>query len=313
MLNDSKKNKTDDSAPATTGKKSVNWGNRSEALRHVRSLGRSEARLVSVTPTLAKEWLAINTNNRPIRRREVDSFVRDIVSDRWIPNTSDTVMIGSNGVLLNGQHRLTAVIEADRSAQMYVEFGAENDASAIDRGRSRSAGDAFQMNTGKRVSLLWLGTAKSMRQGANKTYPTLTTQEYEAFYSEHEAAISFGTAIADRGRRGIRRSPVAAAFARALGNVDQKKLEEFAEVLITGIAPLKSHAIIITLRDLLTSTGRRVAGSGGAVHPVSLYRKTTRAMLAFVNNERIKTLYELSEEPFPLADEMPKGKAKRSR
>lgn len=292
-------------------RKAINWGAPESALKALTVLGRSEARLVRVTSDLAAEWLKLNTENRRIRGRVVDTYARDFDAGRWIPNPSDPIMISSTGTLLNGQHRLSAIVKTGKAADLYVEFGADpRSVSAIDRGLSRSAGDAFSMNTGKHKTTYWFGMARMMRQGACGTYPTLTTQEMEKFFLDHEKAIDYADSLTCNARKGIKRAPVGAALARASYHVDRDKLEEFAQVLVSGVAPLKSHAIIVTLRDWLVSH----PAHGGGAAPIGVYRKTTRALLAFVNGERIKTLYEISEEPFPLPDEAKgKSRAKRGR
>ena len=312
MLQGSVKSSSADGAVKSAALKSVNWSKAEAALKSVKVVSSATIRVVSVTPEIAAEWLTLNQSNRNIRKRVVETYLSDMAAGRWLANRSNPIVIGSNGRLLNGQHRLSAVVMHGKPVNMAVEFGADpEDVAAIDRGVSRSAGDAYQMNTGKAKDKFWFGIARSMRQGVTGTYPLLTTQQWEAFYNEHEKTIDYAHDLLVNTKRGIQRSPVAAAVARASYHVDRAKLEEFVDCLVSGVAPSSRYKIVITLRDwLIQNTSNGGGGSGPA--PFVIYRKTARALVAFVNGEKLKTLYEISEEPFPLRDEK-KVSAKRKR
>lgn len=92
------------------------------------------ARLVSITPELATQWLENNPLNRDIRDEHVQRLAHDIVVGQWVVN-GDTVKRTSTGMLLDGQHRLWAVIEAGKAADMFVIDGIPEDAfHTIDTG-----------------------------------------------------------------------------------------------------------------------------------------------------------------------------------
>jgi hypothetical protein len=68
---------------------------------------------VVVTPDLARDWLArFNRSNRKIMRKHVVTIARDIKNGHWQYN-AQPICFSDNGRLLNGQHRLSAVVEAD--------------------------------------------------------------------------------------------------------------------------------------------------------------------------------------------------------
>jgi hypothetical protein len=69
---------------------------------------------VEMNLALAKKLLGQNAeNNRNIRPGKVDQYVRDMLAGHW-PITGETIKVNTEGVLMDGQHRLTAVIEAAR-------------------------------------------------------------------------------------------------------------------------------------------------------------------------------------------------------
>lgn len=304
------KSETAANGKATAAAKSIAWHRPDVAIRNIKVVSSSTSRVVTVTPTIAADWLLLNTSNRPLYKSQVDTFARDMKAGRWITNTSDAVMIGSNRVLLNGQHRLAAVVQSGKGIDMLVEFGADpSSVPAIDRGKGRSSLDSYLMSSGKSKTRFWGATAHAAARGASGQKAMMTTQEAESFFDAHENEIDYATGVLEQSRKGIKRSAVAAVLARAFANVPREKLDEFGEVLTTGIAPLKSHAIIQTLRDWLLSH----PSQGSGIPPHVVYRKTARALMAFVNGERLKTLYEVSEEPFPYQGERKDTKLRMKR
>lgn len=62
-----------------------------------------------VTPGMAEKWLRMNVHNRPLKPKLVDKYIRDIRQGRWQFN-GDPVRISATNVLLDGQHRLKAIL-----------------------------------------------------------------------------------------------------------------------------------------------------------------------------------------------------------
>jgi hypothetical protein len=97
--------------------------------------------IVNVTPEMAEAWLAGNTVNRKIRIDAVNQYASDMLSGRW-SLSADAICFSPDGLLLNGQHRLNAVIAADVTVPMLVLRNVPVEAmSNMDTGRKRSAAD----------------------------------------------------------------------------------------------------------------------------------------------------------------------------
>lgn len=102
--------------------------------------------LVRVTPEIAREWLESNHNNRPLRGDNVKALSRDMRNDDW-RMVGDPIRIDRLGNLIDGQHRLAAVVESGKTIPFYVATGLEpEDARVIDAGIKRRAGDQLVMN-----------------------------------------------------------------------------------------------------------------------------------------------------------------------
>ena len=127
------------------------------------SNGREIPKIVTVTPEEAMALLEMNGSNRPLIDQHVKRIARQIVDGKWRFN-GDTIKISSNNDILDGQHRLWAIIEAKIAVETIVVRGIEPDAFAtIDTlRRPRSGSDVLALlgATNSRstisVALQWL-------------------------------------------------------------------------------------------------------------------------------------------------------------
>lgn len=101
--------------------------------------GQVSARMVVVTPEIADFWLSpeINRSNRKVMLRHVKDISRDIANDRWMLNaqpisfTKDPFGGDVEGLrLLNGQHRLRAVVDAGMEIEVPIAVNVSEDAFA---------------------------------------------------------------------------------------------------------------------------------------------------------------------------------------
>lgn len=101
--------------------------------------------IISVTPTIAAEWLATNTeNNRKKKSGTIRKYANDMLRGKWVENSGETIKFGKDGKLKDGQHRLEAVVMSHKTITFTVVWGIENDAiQVIDTGAMRTAGDAL--------------------------------------------------------------------------------------------------------------------------------------------------------------------------
>lgn len=100
---------------------------------------------VLMTPEMAAGYLASNKRNRPLRKARVERYARDMSEGRWQMN-GETIIVSDEGNLLNGQHRLEAVVKAGVPVWMMLTSGVSEAAfSTMDAGLTRTAGDVLGM------------------------------------------------------------------------------------------------------------------------------------------------------------------------
>src|SRR3954453_8673381 len=79
---------------------------------------------VYVTVPVAQALLSMNTGNRPIIEKWVKTLADRMRRGAWIL-TGNTVIVASEGILNDGQHRLHAVVESGVTVPMDIRFGIE--------------------------------------------------------------------------------------------------------------------------------------------------------------------------------------------
>ena len=95
--------------------------------------------VVQVTPDYAEALLRRNPNNRDIKAARVAEWSSIIRNGKWELN-GETIVIGESGNLLDGQHRLAAVVATGFTVPMLLVSGIKDESSdTIDTGVGRSA------------------------------------------------------------------------------------------------------------------------------------------------------------------------------
>lgn len=96
-----------------------------------------------VTPAMAERWLTRNTNNRKARKPLIDRLARDIAGGEYLENGS-AVCFDTNGVLIDGQHRLMAIVQSGVPVHTLVVSNLDPRAIlTIDDGAKRTMADRF--------------------------------------------------------------------------------------------------------------------------------------------------------------------------
>lgn len=105
-----------------------------------------EVYLVEVTPTVAAEMLELNAKGqRTISRDAVERYATDMATLDWVFNGA-AILISNTNELLDGQHRLSAIVESGESQVVLIVRGVDPFAmSTIDAGRKRSYADSLKI------------------------------------------------------------------------------------------------------------------------------------------------------------------------
>ena len=112
------------------------------------------SRVQTITPERAAQLLAANTTNRPVSRAVVRSFAQAMRRGEWMV-THQGIAFDTRGVLVDGQHRLAAIIEADVPVELtvFTEVG-EGTFDVLDTGKRRSGADVLAIEGEKSSTML---------------------------------------------------------------------------------------------------------------------------------------------------------------
>ena len=204
-----------------------------------------------ITPDVAREMLAQNKHNRPIRKANVDALVAAIRQGQWVM-TGNPIAFDHTGRLLDGQHRLLAIIEANQPVESIVTRGLAKAAFlTTDTGAKRGAADVAAMlgfkcyvTTGCAATLLHHYENNSMRIFKKG----VTNQEIQKILSEHpglQESVDVGRELANILPPGI------GAFCHYVcSRLDREAAATFFQHLKSG-ANLRANSPILVLRDKL--------------------------------------------------------------
>lgn len=257
-------------------------------------------RVIEVTPELAAKWLEGNTHNRALRPAAVERYAADMLAGRW-GLTHQGIAFDDNGVLLDGQHRLWAIIEANMSIKFRVFFNESPSARWFtDTGNPRKNVDVLAL-TGESgaVTEPHLATIRFMLAGPSARSVRRSPSEEADQYGRHREAVDFALKYLGRScrRRGLATAPIRAVIARAYYYADHRKLSHFCDVLRGGIPGSETDHIVIALREFLTRSHN--PGGGESIERVR-YSKTQWALRQFLDGRLPKKLLGTDVDLFPL-------------
>ncbi len=251
-------------------------------------------RLVEVSPTVAKTILLKNGRNRALRQARIDRYASDMLAGGWRVN-GETISISDKGNLLNGQHRLNAVVKANVIVPMWIAEGVDESAfSTIDDGFSRTAGDVLGMakitNANSVAAVMRITMNYRDGIGISKPRPNraieeaITKHNPEKFVAKHHAFLQLGRSVA-----------MSALFiAYEFGSPEiSEKVDDFAKGLITGENLGHGDARAIFRNKLV----RMNMDKKKRPEQVVIWNYTVRALTHFVNNKEISVLTAGKGEP----------------
>lgn len=279
-------------------------------------------RMRDITPAMATKWLEGKVHNRPVRDGKVQEYAADMKAGRWRA-THQGIAFNPAGELIDGQHRLWAVVEANVTVRMMVTENVPAESMiAFDGGLPRTLTDVIQIDDPESgVTSRHTACARAMIFGVQaRSLRTPTRQEVRDFINLHWPAITFSVAGFQRKIRGISRAQVYAVIARGwYDEENRERVERFSEVLQTGVMVEPCEEVVIKLRNWLLglASGVRAAGGSKASKLSSensmVYGKTQRALQALIRRESVGQLYAATDEVFLLPEEkkrLPKSRRK---
>ena len=256
----------------------------------------------TITPEIAAEYLKANRSNRPLKKKLIDNYARTMRAGDW-KLTHQGIAFNCDGTLLDGQHRLEAIRQSETPIQMSVTRGVSQDAQLVmDDHAKRSAGDALSIARGEKITQSMVATIRGCVELQRTGYSTATMskQEINDVLERFAGPLAFINERVKCNERGVTSAPVRSAIAMAWFYVDDlDRLSEFCEILFGREMPTEQgDRSAVVIREYLLRNGVRYSASR-----VEAFRKTQRAILAFMEHEALTKLYANNVYfPWPLVD-----------
>ncbi len=269
-----------------------------------------EITICRVGPELAQQWLASMATNRHLSSDRVAMFARDMVHGQWRLSI-DAIAFNALGRLVNGQHRLRAIIASGVTVPMAVAHNIDDQAiKTIDAVRARQLNDQLSIEGGhKNVCLLaatvrWVHAYETgwgkLSAGGHATAVSCSNTEGLALlhrYPTLSDSLPIGKRVAH-----LRIPSSVACFVHFMASrYDAERAEEFFSALVDG-AGLSPGNPVLALRERMFNF--MVASKATRLQPGYVCALMIKAWNAFVRGQPIyklgfRTTRE-SKESFPV-------------
>jgi len=259
----------------------------------------------TITPDVARAMLGHNTANRGLRRQRVVSYADQMARGQWL-ETGDPIKFAPDGTLLDGQHRLAAVIESGATVRMAVARNVNRDAyRIIDTGLGRTPGDglgpevanaAVKAAAARLLYVIECDGDPRKTQDMTAVTRTDVTDYFEEHHEELESAQPLAWALYRATGGGIKAAWM--AFIVLARRVNREWADEFCDGLLTG-ANLSPGDPRLALRNWLPRNKMRQNGGY-----VGVFVKTWNLWL-MGRSRQILSLRD--EEEFPTLAHRRKG------
>ena len=271
------------------------------------------SKFTTISPTEAALWLDTkNSNNRPISQSTVDRYVQEIKSGNWKVN-GQAVIFNKNGQLANGQHRLKAIVAANKSIETLIVWGIEDDAfDTIDDGNKRSLGDVFAIKgeghpnlLSAGVRFLWVYATGQISTRDLRKGKIATKQLLEETLTKHpglRTSTKYYSLLKSRPGGLLISAGMAIGLHYLFALVDEKKADEFFNVLQSGVGLTEGHPILL-LRARLISAKKE---SSTNLTSLAIYFFTVTTWNAFISDQPMRRLAFVQDAPPPEIDNLPK-------
>lgn len=257
---------------------------------------------VDITPDVAAEMLTHNTRNRTMRASTVNQYADDIVNDRF-KTTHQGIAFNGDGTLLDGQHRLAAIVQSGKTVKMMVTYGVDcNSQLVMDTHAKRNLADALSLHNEERISdtdvaiarmLLECGTGKFSKASRSAMRVSETVEELRNVLPFiHDC---FGTSKTGAGSAGIRAGVVAAWFYVN----DLEMLKRFCSIVTGNTVPEgEAERAPFVLRNFALTNPMQMR-----VNRSKSFFKTQFAISAFFGARPVHKLRDdLTVYPYPLVN-----------
>lgn len=219
--------------------------------------------IMDITPAQAALWLEKNLSNRPISHADVTKISSDIMSGKWILN-GESIRVGSNGELYDGQHRCLAIVNTGVTVRSNVVFNIQRKAQrTMDSGKPRTLSDQLAMDGYKNSTRLGavLKQAHLYESGSRhfRMQKGTSISEYFEWLDEHPEIVRAAQVASKVQSAGLGiPAGIAGVAYWVFSQIDEEDADCFFDELVNPAHPEGSP--ILALRESLRREKDRLKG-----------------------------------------------------
>lgn len=264
-----------------------------------------------VTPEIASVWLLTNPRNRSIKLIAKNKLVADIKNGAW-EVTHQMIAISPEGKLIDGHHRLEAIVESGISCEMWVAFNAP-ESSKIDHSVPRTDQDSLYMaNIIEKGSIEYFNLTYpaitymvAVSNGANAA-KSLTAADKHILYLKYQSLIDPIMSIVRKFKgnktnsRGRSASVTYAMICALNAGVPQNTIYDWYYILATGDFykegddyQTKVGRSVLVFRNYLEGTATNM----NLTTKEEVFRKAQSSLYHFSHNHIVTKLYGMQTYP----------------
>lgn len=255
-----------------------------------------ETKIMRVTPAMAERWLTKNEHNRQVVDAKVREYANAMQRGEW-QLTHQGIAFDADGNVLDGQHRLWAILESGCTVKLAVSTKLESSVKhVIDTGRKRVASDVLYMQ-GEKDSIVLAAALRTLHAyhvgGARPTKASISHAQVLELL-ELNPQLRDVTQDGRNVAKALNMSPSIATAGAYLVHTDPE-YRAWHDGLVHGVGLWEGdprRALQVVLTNALRLRRKRPSD-----WQLALYGK---AWLAFKAHKRLRQLMWRDDEPMPV-------------
>ncbi len=259
---------------------------------------RTHVQAATITPEVAAEMLKRNEGNRNPRHQHVTLLSRAMEAGQWI-DTGDTIKFDTNGRLLDGQHRLLAVLQSKTPVRMDVAFGIDPEAfDRIDTGYSRTTGQLLSMAGVKDGAVVTSAVRTLMAIEAGfRAASSLSVSRHDVVeYFKRNPGVADCVKQSNQIKHALGRTTSPGGVAAAIFIIkyaDGQDLNTFIDNVCSGIGLVKDSSLLLLRNRLIRGSSRQ----GDGVEVAAIFIKAFNSWRE--GRPMQKLVWRVADEEFP--------------
>lgn len=258
-----------------------------------------------ITPAIAEAYLQANISNRRIKIPTLYQYTQEIIAGKWKEDTGEPIKLSASGVVLDGQHRLLAIVKANKAVWMHVCTNVPDEVfDVLDSGAVRNATDAFYVkgilngNMIPSIISTYNQLKANRRTGLQKHHKQTNAALLDQYYENEKMwqEIAYASKRWYLAFAKIVPPSLIGGMYKYLSDIDQPKAEQFMSQLCTGISV--TNKTVSLLRNKLMQDKVSLRKMPPSLK-IAFFIKTWNA---FIRGDEAKILkFNASNDEYPTA------------